>query len=78
MDCKIKPAITEAAVVTIPGSIKLWFKTYLPILVVPVRSNWMAVSRVGYSGMKKCPFTAGKIPTMNAGVSPSDSPSGSS
>ena len=47
MDCNNKPAITATKVVTSPGNIKLWFSTYFPILVVPVRSNCMAVSRVG-------------------------------
>lgn len=40
------PMTTEDAVATIPGSIKLWFKTYLPMRVVPVWSKEMAASNV--------------------------------
>lgn len=38
---------TDDTVATIPGTIKLWFKTYLPIRVVPVWSKDMAARSVG-------------------------------
>jgi hypothetical protein len=38
---------TAPTVAISPGSMKLWFKTYLPTLVVPVRSNSMAATMVG-------------------------------
>jgi hypothetical protein len=44
---------TEDTVATIPGSMKLWFKTYLPIRVVPLWSKEMAASNVAYVGKKK-------------------------
>lgn len=34
-------------VATMPGIIKEWFSTYLPIRVVPVRSKLMAATTVG-------------------------------
>ena len=42
-----KPTATAPAVETSPGSMKLWFSTYLPMRVVPVRSKLMAATMVG-------------------------------
>src|SRR5215204_2372610 len=54
-----KPTTTLVMVATKPGSIKEWFRIYLPIPVVPERSKLMAAIRVPYVGKKKYPFTAG-------------------
>src|SRR5215510_13250366 len=53
------PATTAVMVATRPGSIKEWFRIYLPMPVVPERSKFMAAIRVPYVGKKKYPFTAG-------------------
>jgi hypothetical protein len=43
----IKNAITtDDTVATIPGIMKLWFRMYLPIRVVPVWSKEIAASKV--------------------------------
>src|SRR4029450_11478568 len=54
-----KPATTDVMVAIRPGSIKEWFRIYLPMPVVPERSKLMAAMRVPYVGKKKYPFTAG-------------------
>ena len=54
-----KPTATAVMVAIRPGSIKEWFRIYLPIPVVPERSKLMAAIRVPYVGKKKYPFTAG-------------------
>src|SRR5512145_1955853 len=54
-----KPTTTAVMVATRPGSIKEWFRIYLPMPVVPERSKLMAAMRVPYVGKKKYPFTAG-------------------
>src|SRR5262245_66286492 len=54
-----KPTTTPVMVATRPGSIKEWFRIYLPMPVVPERSKLMAAMRVPYVGKKKYPFTAG-------------------
>ena len=41
---------TDETVATVPGSIKLWFKMYFPIRVVPVWSKEMAANNVAYVG----------------------------
>ena len=38
-----------------PGIIKLWFRTYFPILVVPERSKPIQARSEGYVGRKKYP-----------------------
>ena len=58
------PTTTAVMVETRPGSIKEWFRIYLPMPVVPERSKLMPAIRVPYVGKKKYPFTAGQ-----AGVS---------
>ena len=42
-----RPSTTATSVATRPGSMKLWFRTYFPIRVVPVRSKLMAATSVG-------------------------------
>src|SRR5215470_3366198 len=54
-----KPTTTDVMVAIRPGSIKEWFRIYLPMPVVPERSKLMAAIRVPYVGKKKYPFTAG-------------------
>src|SRR5215831_8826743 len=54
-----KPTTTAVLVATRPGSIKEWFRIYLPMPVVLERSKLMAAMRVPYVGKKKYPFTAG-------------------
>ena len=59
-----------ATVATSPGRMKLWFRRYFPMRVVPVRSNATAASTVPYVGRKKFPLTAGYEPRMSAGGRP--------
>lgn len=42
--------VAEVETPKIPGMIKLWLMTYLPIRVVPERSKLMAAKSLGYVG----------------------------
>ena len=42
----ISPMRTALHVATIPGSMNEWFRTYLPMPVVPLRSKLMAAMMV--------------------------------
>ena len=44
----ISPIMIAVMVDTSPGIINEWLRIYLPILVVPVRSEFMAATSVGY------------------------------
>src|SRR5262245_53646714 len=50
-----KPTTTPVMVATRPGSIKEWFRIYLPMPVVPERSKLMAAMRVPLRGQEKVP-----------------------
>ena len=55
----INAKIVDAAVVTRPGSMKLWFSKYFPMRVLPVWSKDTAARTVPYVGRKNDPLTAG-------------------
>ncbi len=55
----INAKIVDAAVVTRPGSMKLWFRRYFPIRVLPVLSNDTAARTVPYVGKEERPVDGG-------------------
>ena len=70
------PITTALIVAANPGSIKLWFNIYLPIVVVPERSKLIAASITGWLGRKNKPLTAGNIATRCIGGIPKEIPNG--
>jgi hypothetical protein len=68
------PIKIEDTVATSPGTIKLRFRTYPPILVVPVWSKEMAASRIGRQ--KEISVRAGKSAIRTGELSPSAIPTG--
>lgn len=59
----MKPKPTAKMIARVPGTIKLWLKTYLPMRVEPVSSICTAPSKVGYVGNTKRAETAAKLAT---------------